>query len=216
MNTKKTVLALLLAGSFAASSFATLLEFTNWKADGVLDNATNINTATITTADGVTFDLTIETSGPLDMNSAGTKFGVTNTDIDVGEWVKFSLSASGTQLQTLSLIDLVTGGLTDPLENVSVSDGTTANTVVGFASGGVQFDYADEMAGLTELSTSNVGGQGDGTWEVTLTGLSGTSAARFKVLSMNMDYAVIPEPATIGMLAFMGGGILWVRRTFMV
>ncbi len=32
----------------------------------------------------------------------------------------------------------------------------------------------------------------------------------------DMDLTVIPEPGTLGMFALLGGGILWIRKTFMI
>jgi len=29
-------------------------------------------------------------------------------------------------------------------------------------------------------------------------------------------YAAIPEPATLGLVALFGGGVFWIRRTFMI
>jgi len=31
-----------------------------------------------------------------------------------------------------------------------------------------------------------------------------------------LQVTVIPEPATLGMVAFLGGGMLWIRRKFMI
>jgi hypothetical protein len=74
--------------------------------------------------------------------------------------------------------------------------------------------YADQITTIG-FSTGTVGVGEELTLVITRVGTSaGLSAAWFGV--DNVDVSTIPEPATLGMVAMFGGGILFIRRKLMM
>lgn len=222
----------------ASATFAEVIVFgddtagVGWKNQGVADNVSNTQTATIT-ENGLTFTLSITGSDKINTTSGdGTSFGInggTTTKSDGvrlssenagDEWVEFSLSVSGpnaAQLQDISLSSIYaqyfgTG------ETIDINDGTTTVSISGSNDSAVQnLDYANELAAITALSLANVGGVGNGTWKLRLTATDdGTEAyTNFALNDVTINYT-IPEPATLGLIGAMGGILIFIRRRFMV
>ncbi|MDZ8119169.1 PEP-CTERM sorting domain-containing protein [Pontiella agarivorans] len=96
-----------------------------------------------------------------------------------------------------------------------------------------------DLVGVTSdtvVATIDLSGQGLNTWRdydislaaLTDVGLSSGQAATFKLATSSFDGGVytrldnvgivgtVPEPATLGLIVMFGGGILFVRRTFLM
>lgn len=217
---KKTITAGL-AVWIAASAGATLITFEPWKDLGVVDNNSTSETATITT-NGVTFSIHI-TSGPGNIKAGvatgdsylGVVGGVSSFRVDnAGEYLELSLSVSGAELSSLSMDNLLLRNV--GTHTVEFSDGSSTNTIAGQQS----FDYVGAdgdiaLTGLTALSLANVGGAGDGTWSIRTTSPTGALANNFQIDTITLDYTVIPEPTTLGLVTMIGTGLLIIRRKLM-
>lgn len=234
---KKIITMALASTAILTSSFADTIVFgddtagVGWKGQGVADNASSSQTATII-ADGITFTLSITGSANINTTSGdGTAFGITGGDTDQSdnvriststnslpaEWVELSLSVSGAteNLTELSLESVFTRYLAAG-ETLDASDGTTTVQVDGGTTAEQYLDYSDQLSGLNALSVANVGGLGDGSWSLRLTATAdGTDAfSNFSLDDLTVNYTV-PEPATITLIVGLGGSILFVRRRFM-
>jgi hypothetical protein len=72
-----------------------------------------------------------------------------------------------------------------------------------FASGGIALDQIDHIdyKWVMRVNTPNTDG-------------AGTDFFRADNANVQYEVTTIPEPATLGLLAAMGGGVLWIRRRF--
>ena len=230
---KKTIIGLVATTVLAAGAFADTVQFGNtWGDEGVGDNTSSSETATITT-NGITFSLAITGSDKIRLPASEAALGITGgnsgqsdnvrisaTTDGPQEWIEFSLTVSGAteNLNSLSLghvgLDYLAAG-----EGLDAFDGTSSVFVGPSGS----LEYSDELNGLNVLSLANAGGVGDGTWKLRLTALDINDDARitdgftnFQVTDLALQYTVIPEPATLGLITASAAGILFVRRRFMM
>jgi hypothetical protein len=192
-----------------------------WLSQGLVNDSSSVQMATVST-NGVTFTLTLSSLNGSNIFANGSNVGifggVSNSRIDSGsnngtdnETMKLGLSVSGSALVSLALDNVELAFIAGNGERAGFSDRFAAsytatqgvNIVTGVALTG---------AGLEALSTSNVGGQGSGLWELNITGLDNlvTSDTNFSLRGVTIDY-VVPEPSTISLLG-VSAGLLWLRR----
>lgn len=231
---KKIICTSIIIGVMAVASFGDTVQFgdadlslnVDWKTYGFTDNASTVNTATIT-QDGITFALTATTSANLDLNAAGDLWGINggnnNTRLDhngtAGESITFTLAVSG---DTANLTSLSFGGMdlhyfAQSYEQLDLGDGTTTLPTLSGHSTATWIDYETELSGLTALSLANVA-----TWQLDMEAVMSTDAdpaanpTDLGFTQVNFEYTVIPEPATLGLIAVAGAGIIFFRRKFTV
>ncbi len=146
-----------------------------------IDATQTTATATYET-NGINFSLEMTASGPLrkfsggDGSALGVIGGLNSSRLDEGatsdtaddESITFRLSVSGAELESISLNSI---GMFYQVASagIEVVDGSS-NSVSFTRDGGAQLQTytAAQMTGLTPLSLSNVGGQGDNSWEMTV------------------------------------------------
>jgi len=148
--------------------------------------------------------------------SDSSTFTVSGSDADHIEVNRFLL---GNELMT---VELDAGGSTlitaDDTGTASELNGTFAlDTLVDFSgvANGTTYDIMWAYAGFAytnNLTFSDLSSTAEFEWSildnVAVDGTAGTGQI--------LQVTVIPEPATLGMLAFIGGGMLWIRRKFMI
>ncbi len=120
--------------------------------------------------------------------------GLLGGDVVLADGAGFNFSASDTLTVNASSVDL---------GNLSVAalfglDSSVADGTYTLMDGTATFDFSS----VQNLGLENAYDLGDG------------KSAYFEEGSLNL--VVIPEPATLGLVLAMGGGILWVRRWFMI
>ncbi|RLA58927.1 MAG: hypothetical protein DRQ89_14760, partial [Epsilonproteobacteria bacterium] len=140
----------------------------------------------------------------------------------VGEWlpaIEFSL-ASAIQLGELKMIVAIDGN--DPNRGSSSIRVYASNTPGVFTPQGVgliaQVDYSADFNTVV----------GEPTMQVSIDFTTAPLAQYYRVefVAARADrgprvieidgYEAIPEPATLGLVALFGGGVLWIRRTFAI
>jgi alpha-L-arabinofuranosidase len=151
-----------------------------------IDATQTTATATYET-NGINFSLEMTASGPLRKFSGGDGAalavigGTHDSRIDPAgegteddEWITFKLSVSGKELEEINL-NSISMFYHNTVAGIEVVDGS-ANSVSLTRNGGDQTQVytAGQMSGLTPLSLSNVGGQGDNSWEMTVYARVGT------------------------------------------
>jgi hypothetical protein len=116
--------------------------------------------------------------------------------------------------------------------------GTTASAQFNMLTGGTGnitidavenqvYDLNFETGSLADFTLgSKFGGTAGGVWEfaiangfIKIDGVADTDLANFSITSTggnDTTISLIPEPATLSMIAMLGGGILWIRKRFMV
>jgi len=231
---KKTIIGLVATTVLTAGAFADTVEFgtPSWVDQGVGDNTSSSETATITT-NGITFSLAITGSDKINPPSSGGSLGINGgnsgqsdnvrisaTTNGPQEWIEFALTVSG-DTEKLTSLSLGSVGLSYLAtgEGLDASDGTSSV----FVGPSTSLEYSDELSGLNVLSLANVGGEGNGSWKLRLTALDiednplvTDGFSNFIVPDLSLQYTVIPEPATLGLVATLGGSILFIRRRFMM
>lgn len=155
------------------------------------------------------FLLTITSGTGTDIDGFGNGMGIVgngSNDWDPGDSATFAISGlfatannAGESVDSFSiLLDRVNmTGFTDAEGSYSVlANGSTLNsTAVGL----------------------DLGADADSSIVVTaLTGTGPDNKWRFGKVGVNADITVIPEPATLGLVAAFGGGILFIRRRLMI
>jgi len=188
----KKIIQPLVLTCLTISAMGETITFSNWKAAGFRDNTSTINTASITT-NGVTFSVTATTSANLNMISDGTLWGITGGDahyrMDDGgtpeESVTFTLSASGTALNSLSFSSLNLSYFNSD-DWIDLSDGIT--TLPTLKTGGSSLTYDTGLAGLTALTKDNVD-----TWQLTLDVVDGSDTI-FSIKDMTLEYTLYTGP----------------------
>jgi sialate O-acetylesterase len=150
----------------------------NWAAQGVNDNVSKTETATVTQA-GVTFELTI--SLPSDKVGVDTQ-GELNVD-DRNTWrdsddaFTFSIAVTSGTVETLNFNTILVGGLNQPGEQVTITESATANSRNfndSYQSGITADDLytgADALTALTESNTDTWNLTVDNTGDNSLTGI---------------------------------------------
>ena len=192
------------------------------------DLGTTYARSVIDTDNDITFTLTLSSSGNhIGYRNTAEDIGLLNdgngydnnndSTIEAGEGtLTMTLALTGTGVANLTSLNLERiyvrrwgGG-----EGASFGDGGT-NTLTTLT--GDYTDYLDytgtvdadqSLAGLTALTKDNTG-----LWQLDL---SATGTQSIGLGAIGFEYTVVPEPATLGLLAFVGGGMLWIRRTFTI
>uniref|UniRef100_UPI003568F9B4 PEP-CTERM sorting domain-containing protein n=1 Tax=Pontiella sp. TaxID=2837462 RepID=UPI003568F9B4 len=84
--------------------------------------------------------------------------------------------------------------------------------------GALVFDTTGYTAALNDSFTvfTNWGGFAGSFSSITGTDLGDGLSFDTSNLLVDGTVTVIPEPATLGLVVMMGGGLLWIRRVFMV
>ena len=225
---KKQIIIAAVMGGLVAGAFGNIVQFgdddlglnVDWKTYGFTDNDSTVNTATIV-QDGITFALTATTSDNLNLNTAGDLWGInggnnaTRFDHDgtTGESITFTLAVSGTGLTSLSFGGMALHYFAQSYEQLDLGDGTTTLPTLSGSSDATWVDYNTELGGLTALSLANVA-----TWQLDMTAVMSTDVdpaanpTDFGFTQVNLEYTVIPEPATLSMVGIAGIGILFFRR----
>ncbi|MDF3130714.1 PEP-CTERM sorting domain-containing protein [Kiritimatiellaeota bacterium B1221] len=229
---------------WASNTPAAIVSFAEWDSAGIVHNSSTSQSA-VATQDGLTFTLSISSVGGSAGNisnltgGVGNRLGVyggkDNGAIDQGsgnvgapgndaddEALKFTLSVSGGSLASLELqsITLLQWGVNERLtfnDGSSDFDYLSASTDESFNYTGTAVNAA--LTGLIPLSIANVGGLGDGSWEMTLYArekLAGgsTTSTSFGVDEISFAYA-IPEPSSLWLLLMAGiSGLCFHRKNY--
>ena len=106
-----------------------------------------------------------------------------------------------------------------------LAGGTGNVTVDGVENNVFNVNFESGNAGSFTLG-SKFGGTAGGVWEyavangfISIDGVTTTDASQFSITSTggnDTTMALIPEPATFGMMAMIGGGMVWIRKRFMI
>ncbi|MDF7806359.1 hypothetical protein P4E94_02845 [Pontiellaceae bacterium B12219] len=187
--------------------------------------------STSASLDGATFDIvytlnafaTSNTPAPVINSSDGTYFGVGSANdgstsgqlesIDANDGEKLSITGLSIVNFSANGSGLVDGDLSLSFESLSITNGTAGNdgitisfTDFGDTAAGVDHPTIIDLTSLANFSSSSTslfiepdGAQSNNRWSVN--GISVT---------------VIPEPATFGLVAMSGLGVLLIRRQFMI
>lgn len=138
-------------------------------------------------------------------------------------FVDFSVTATGsdTQLTTFHFdatrfrsgsaenwtLEVLAGGDINNGAAVTVASGTMAiyNS---------DFNLPDFDVDLTTLADNDLGAGGTATFRLSFAGGNGSSGQNTYL--DNVGISAVPEPATLGLVALFGGGLLFIRRRFMI
>lgn len=105
--------------------------------------------------------------------------------------------------------------ITDVAYDILMGDGANTLTIAGET----VFDFTGFAGGVTNGFTLALGDMFVNWGSVDLTGATYSAAGLSGGQSLNFtggNLTVIPEPATLGLVVALGGGLLWIRRVFMV
>jgi len=158
--------------------------------------------------------------GALDLN--------TGAALDVGNWMYVGGVAGASTLNmndgTIDIVgnlecgNLEWGTRVGGTGHINLYGGTITTGVLGMSGTGT--GTMDIEAGTLIVNGDQTGAmtflQSEG-W-ITAYGGTGTVMMDFGVTNAGQTtlYGVIPEPATLGMVALLGGGMLWIRSRFMI
>ncbi len=172
--------------------------------------------------------------------SLGVATGIKGWELDQGSYavdvtddntLSYSLSVvSGIgNLDTLSFsgINMRLFGTVDKVEFSDQSANAIIHNGTGTAQGANVNTLVNDFTGLSSLSKANLG-----SWEMHVTALDALSdyswlvgdesnfvlsqnSTRTNVNSLSFEYTVIPEPATLGLIAMTGIGLIGIRRIMM-
>ena len=155
---------------------------------------------------------------------------------------KMELSILAGQVQVAGSMSLVSDGngtinMGDGLLHAGSLGGSDAT--INMLAGGIGTVVIDDMNnnalssinfGTGNLGSitygENAGGTAGGQWEwavthgwVSIGGVVDTDLASYSITTAggnDSTLSVIPEPATLGMVALVGGGMVWIRKRFMI
>lgn len=155
-----------------------------------------VRTAVPGTQDTLTFTITNGTGGQIQLDSVV---------FDYSRWF-----ANGPQTLTLTYLDGNGGaGL------VGVADDTVVQTFTSSPIAGKASNYTDYEASLSGLVGQTMFATGTARFSLVASGALGTTSnGAFD--NIGIVGSVIPEPATLGLVALVGAGLLTVRRFMMV
>lgn len=142
--------------------------------------------------------------------SASTRFSnnTANNVLD-DEYIEATLSVSGTELTALSLHNLNIRYTSGRNQNFIDQNGISFNS----ESGNADWNYSN-LTGLAALTKDNVD-----TWSLAAGLIDGSGSNANDVSAYGQiafEYAVIPEPATLGLVAVAGVGTMFIRRRLML
>jgi hypothetical protein len=206
----------LTATTASASTIVFGMNGTGWATQGVGDNQSRNETATIV-ADGFTFELGINfSSANVGIATSGElSEGSRSTWRNNGSQFTFTLNVvdnNATQdLASLSVNSFLTNGMNRNGEQITVSESASANTAVIGHSGNPQTITASQLYttnSLSPLTLANVG-----TWDMIMENTGDNQITG--IHSFLIDYALtpIPEPGTYALLAGCAAlGFVMLRR----
>ncbi|VGO12594.1 hypothetical protein PDESU_01147 [Pontiella desulfatans] len=194
--------------------------------------------------DGITFRLEVDASADLGNSvfaqSLGVVGGIKGWELDQGsyavnatdnETLSYSLSiVSGIEnLDTLSFsgVNMRLFGTADKVEFSDQSANSIIHNGTGTAQGANVNTLISDFTGLSTLSKANLA-----SWEMHVTALDADNdyswwtgaednivqsqnSTRTNVNSLMFEYTTIPEPATLGLIAMTGVGLIGIRRIMM-
>jgi len=152
------------------------------------------------------FTLSVTAGAGANIDGTGSGYGIGNAQFDnAGEAATYTLNGIFAVANNAGESATVSSMVIDRIAMNGFTDGQGAYSVFGAGAtvtntiGSLDLSNADSTILLTNL---NLGGA-DNTWRASMVGV-------------NAVVDVIPEPSTLGMIAALGGGILWIRRTFLM
>ncbi|VGO13150.1 hypothetical protein PDESU_01704 [Pontiella desulfatans] len=216
-----TLAGVLLAGAAQAGISLDLPSAGNYT------NSTTVSTAVVD-ASGATFDIVytvtaddLHGSTPTDwlqvsVNSMGVNDGTIYGTYN--EWMSFT---------SLSIENFNAGGsglAADDIAELTFSAITL--TSVGHSNDGMDLFFSGDKSGTANnvnlsgyvantIQTIDISGFGSGT-ALSIEADTYQDTNKFGVGGLEVSYAVIPEPAALGMIMVSGAGMLFVRRWFML
>jgi hypothetical protein len=135
---------------------------------------------------------------------------------------------AGTSRGTINVLDGMLhaiSSITGAVQFNMLAGGSGDVTVDGVENNVFSVNFETGNAGSFTLG-SKFGGNAGGVWEfavangfISIDGVAETDLANYSITSSggnDTTISVIPEPATLGMVALLGGGILWIRKRFMI
>jgi len=186
---------------------------------------------------GITTVYEIETADYATANNFST--GTLGMWSQYGEKMEFSIVAGQVQVGALNLNSAGKGTINMGEGLLHAGTLTTANGNLNFLSGGsgaimidamndiglsqLYIDFASDNTGSFSIGevTGGTSTQSKIEWmvnngRVSIDGTASTDWAdyQFDVVGNSSTLSVIPEPATLGLVALFGCGALWIRRTF--
>lgn len=192
-----------------------------------------------TSGSGITTVYEIEDSGNAGAGYANLTTGTLTMWSQSGEKMEMSIlsgrvevtanlslvsDGNGTINMRDGLLHAVSGTTSDAQFNM-LAGGTGNVTVDAIADNAYNVNFETGNLGSFTLGSKN-GGSAGGVWEwsigngnISIDGVTVTDAAQFSITSTggnDTTMALIPEPATFGMMAMIGGGILFIRKRFMI
>ncbi len=156
-------------------------------------------------ANNVNWGYTLTITAAADMDGYGNGFGVTgngSNDFDPGDSATLSLSSA---FATANNAGESVDGFSILLDRVQMTGYTGGGSYSVLANGST-------LSGID--SGLDLGADADSSIVVTALTGTGDNKWRFGKVGVHTDINVIPEPATLGLVAMMGGGILMIRRRF--
>jgi hypothetical protein len=227
---KLGILGLMLVGAVTAQAGLVTLDFRG----GLADNTVFYRSYDVTGITGVTAlftaDLpvsgsasTFTTSGAGGANGIGMTGGIDNSDFDNGETFRLSVQLytgytdennRGTEVTDLYTVSTL--GASMRIRTTGSYGLALTNTVGGV---GTSFDVVTPEADGVGSSNTTVDysfGPLAVTSPLIVTSIGNDNGAPYVQQLKTMDFNIIPEPATLGLVAAMGGGLLFIRRRFMM
>jgi len=236
-NMKKILTASLAMATLVSSVSAATMTFGRngdlfWDdvANGGIANNTTTNGVFTHTQDGVTFTLTVITTGDSEGSTGNINYqssgnnaqlgvrgdgGIGNSHSRIGdtETVQFKLSVSGSALDSLSMTEIKLGAFTSGGNDaVSYTDGTNSGTHIA---GGSLLRYTGSgTSDLTEAGLAPLTKDNTDIWKLEIGAMAdGTNPqGSFGADYITFDYVVkVPEPSSTALLG-LGGLALLLRR----
>lgn len=173
------------------------------------DNGTEVSHAFsfLDVENNVNWGFTLTMTGSGNIDGSGSGLGILDTAFDPGESATFALSGlyatANNPGETANINSMLISGF-------FINGFTNDDSKYYLTGGGSTIPIT--TGNITDLGASSdasifVDNQGDGLTD---------NSWKPNKLGVTADISVIPEPATLGMVALFGGSILWIRRRLML